>query len=72
MDPKLQDAKGRAKEAAGALTGNEQLKAEGQADQAGAKVQQAADKAAAAAKDAIAGVADAAQGVVDSAREHLK
>jgi uncharacterized protein YjbJ (UPF0337 family) len=72
MDPKLQDAKGRAKEAAGAITGNEQLKAEGQADQAGAKVQQTVDKAATAAKDAISGMSEAAQGVVDSAREHLK
>ena len=72
MDPKLEDAKGRAKEAAGAVTGNDQLKAEGQADQASAKVQQTVDDAAGAAKDAISGTADAAASVVDSVREHLK
>ena len=45
---KAEDLKGRAKEAAGAATGNDDLKAEGQADQglAGAKekITEAADK----------------------------
>lgn len=39
MDPRLQDLKGRLKEAAGALTGNDKLKAEGAADQAEAGVE---------------------------------
>jgi len=39
-------AKGRAKEAAGALSGNKRLKAEGRADQAKGSLKNAADKAA--------------------------
>jgi uncharacterized protein YjbJ (UPF0337 family) len=39
-------AKGRAKEAAGALTGNHRLKNEGRADQAKGSVKNAADKVA--------------------------
>jgi uncharacterized protein YjbJ (UPF0337 family) len=38
-------AKGRIKEAAGVLTGNEKLRAEGKADQAVGEVKQVADKA---------------------------
>lgn len=45
---KVEDLKGRAKEAAGAATGNDDLKAEGQADQglaaAKEKITEAADK----------------------------
>jgi uncharacterized protein YjbJ (UPF0337 family) len=37
-------AKGRIKEAAGTLTGNDRLRAEGKADQAVGKVKQAATK----------------------------
>jgi uncharacterized protein YjbJ (UPF0337 family) len=37
-------AKGRIKEAAGALTGDEKLKREGKADQAAGKVKQTAEK----------------------------
>ena len=37
--------KGRIKEAAGALTGNDKLRAEGKADQAVGEVKQVADKA---------------------------
>jgi uncharacterized protein YjbJ (UPF0337 family) len=37
--------KGRIKEAAGALTGNDKLRAEGKTDQAVAQVKQVADKA---------------------------
>jgi uncharacterized protein YjbJ (UPF0337 family) len=46
-----EDATGKAKEAAGKATGNEDLEARGQADQAGASVKQAGDKAKDAAKD---------------------
>ncbi|MBM3690179.1 MAG: CsbD family protein [Actinobacteria bacterium] len=39
MDPLYKDIKGRLKEAAGALTGNDELRAEGAADQAEAQVE---------------------------------
>ena len=71
MDPRLEDAKGRAKEATGALTGNDELKAEGQADQASSKVHKAADKAAGAAKDAVSKASGAVEGVIDKARDAL-
>jgi uncharacterized protein YjbJ (UPF0337 family) len=45
MSGKKEVAKGRIKEAAGALTGNDKLRAEGQADQAVGEVKQVADKA---------------------------
>jgi uncharacterized protein YjbJ (UPF0337 family) len=56
LDDKLQhqaeDAKGRAKEAAGAATGNESLKAEGKDDQGQAKAKEAGRHVKEAAKDA--------------------
>lgn len=39
MDPLYKDIKGRLKEAAGALSGNDKLRAEGAADQAEAQVE---------------------------------
>ncbi|WP_458320008.1 CsbD family protein [Mycolicibacterium brisbanense] len=54
------DLKGRAKEAAGAVTGNDDLKAEGQADQAVAAV-----------KDAIADAADKIKGGIDAVKDKL-
>lgn len=45
MGGKTDVVKGRIKEAAGALTGNEKLRAEGQTDQAVGKVKQVAQKA---------------------------
>jgi len=71
MDPRIEDATGRVKEAAGSLTGNDELKAEGQADQAKAKAQEALDDAADKAKDAVADAADAAEGVIDSVKDKL-
>jgi len=44
MGGKTDEVKGRIKEAAGALTGNEKLRAEGQADQTVAKVKQVGEK----------------------------
>ena len=41
---KTDELKGRVKEAAGALTGDEKLKREGQVDQTVGKIQQEADK----------------------------
>jgi len=40
----LDDAKGRLKESAGDLTGNEDMKREGQTDQAAGKVKEGVDK----------------------------
>ena len=45
MGGKTQVAKGRIKEAAGVLTGNDKLRAQGKADQAVGKVKQVAGKA---------------------------
>ena len=45
MNGKADVVKGRVKEAAGALTGNNKLRAEGKTDQALGKVKQVAEKA---------------------------
>jgi uncharacterized protein YjbJ (UPF0337 family) len=58
---KADEAKGKLKEAAGALTGDDGLRSEGKADQAGGKLKQAGEKVAGAAHD----VADAARGTVE-------
>jgi uncharacterized protein YjbJ (UPF0337 family) len=71
MDPRIEEATGRVKEAAGALTANDDLKAEGAADQASAKAQQALDDAADKAKEAVAGMAGAAEGAIDSVKDAL-
>ena len=44
MDPDTDDLKGRAKEAIGDLTDNDDLKREGQADRAGGKAKVAIDR----------------------------
>ncbi len=54
MSSKVDEAKGRMKEAAGAVTNDDRLKTEGKADQAGAKVKDMAEKA----KDAVAEAVD--------------
>jgi uncharacterized protein YjbJ (UPF0337 family) len=61
-DSNIDEAKGRAKEAAGALTDNDDLKREGKADQAGAKVKDAANKAADKAGDAVDAVKEKLSG----------
>jgi uncharacterized protein YjbJ (UPF0337 family) len=45
MGGKTDEVKGRIKEAAGAVTDNDKLRAEGQTDQAVGKVEQVAEKA---------------------------
>ncbi len=55
MSGSTDDMKGRIKEAAGDLTNDDDLKREGQADQAGAKVKDAAEKL----KDKIGDAVDA-------------
>ena len=49
----MDEAKGRAKEAAGDLTDNDDLKREGKTDQAKGKVKEGVDRAADAVKDVI-------------------
>jgi uncharacterized protein YjbJ (UPF0337 family) len=55
MAGKMDQAKGRLKEAGGALTGNERLKQEGKMDQAAGKVKGAATKAVNTVKNAVSG-----------------
>ena len=55
MAGKVEQAKGRVKEAAGALTGNQRLKQEGKMDQAAGKIKSAATKTVDAVKKAFAG-----------------
>lgn len=56
-----QDVKGRLKEAAGAVSGDEQIKSEGKLDQA-----------AAAAKDTVESAKDKAADVLDAVKDKLK
>jgi uncharacterized protein YjbJ (UPF0337 family) len=60
MGSNIDDAKGRVKEAAGALTNDEGLKAEGKADQVGAKV-----------KEVLETVKERAENAVDAVKEKL-
>ena len=53
MGGKTDEVKGRIKEAAGALTGNDELREEGKTDQAVGKVKQAVQKAADTVKKAV-------------------
>ncbi|MGU3500820.1 CsbD family protein [Mycobacterium sp. C31M] len=57
---KAQDVKGRAKEAAGAATGNDDLRSEGQADQGLAAI-----------KDKISDASDAVKDGVDAIKDKL-
>jgi uncharacterized protein YjbJ (UPF0337 family) len=52
-DKNVDEGKGRLKEAAGSLTGDEDLKGEGKADQAKASVKDKIDKAAEKVKDLL-------------------
>jgi uncharacterized protein YjbJ (UPF0337 family) len=60
MGSSIDDAKGRVKEAAGDLTNDKDLKSEGKADQAGAKVKEKAED-----------VKDKVEDVVDSVKDKL-
>lgn len=53
MGGKTDEVKGRIKEAAGALTGNDKLRAEGKTDQAVGKAKQAVQKVADSVKKAV-------------------
>jgi uncharacterized protein YjbJ (UPF0337 family) len=58
MGGKIDVVKGRVKEAAGALTGNDKLREEGKTDQAVGKAEQAVQKAADTVKEAVKQVID--------------
>ena len=58
MGSNIDDAKGRAKEAAGDLTDNDKLKNEGKKDQSGAKVKEFAENAKDKVEDAVDSVKD--------------
>jgi uncharacterized protein YjbJ (UPF0337 family) len=58
MGGKSDEVKGRIKEAAGALTGNDKLRDEGKTDQAVGKVKQVVENAVDAVKEAADKVAD--------------
>ena len=76
MSGKTDIVKGRIKEAAGALTGNENLREEGQADQAVGNVKEAANQAVTDAKDsahtAIGKAKQAAGKTIDKAKDAAK
>lgn len=55
MSGQMDKAKGRVKEAAGALTGNERLKNSGKADQAAGSVKRGAEKIVDTVKNAVKG-----------------
>jgi uncharacterized protein YjbJ (UPF0337 family) len=61
MSGSTDDMKGRLKEAAGDLTNDDDLKREGKADQAGAKVKDAAEKM----KDKVGDAVDAVKKKMD-------
>jgi uncharacterized protein YjbJ (UPF0337 family) len=69
MGGKTDDVKGRIKEAAGALIGNDELRAEGKADQAVGKAEQAAQEAADKVKKAAAKVVEKAEKTLKKACE---
>ncbi len=58
MGSNFDDAKGRAKEAAGDLTNDDDLKNQGKKDQAGAKVKEVAENAKDKVEDAVDSVKD--------------
>lgn len=62
MEGRMDEFKGRTKEATGDLTGNEELQREGQADQASGKVKQAMENI----KDKAEDLVDKARGKPDS------
>jgi uncharacterized protein YjbJ (UPF0337 family) len=65
MGGKTDIVKGRIKEAAGAITGNEELREEGRADQAVGKVKEVAADAVDSVKDAAAAVKKTVKKAVD-------
>ena len=61
MDPNAEDLKGRAKEAVGDLTDNDDPKREDQADRAGGNARDVVDRLGDKAKDVVDGIEDKVQ-----------
>lgn len=72
MDPRMQDARGRIKEAVGALTGNQDLKSAGLVDQTAAKAARSINLVAQSAKGTVNEAAGALTGAIDKAAKKLK
>jgi uncharacterized protein YjbJ (UPF0337 family) len=72
MGSKTDKIKGRIKEAMGALTDNDNLKREGQRDQAVGEVKEAAESAAEKVQDEVERVAQKVKGKVERAVEKVK
>ncbi len=72
MDPRTQTARGRIKEAMGALTGNQDLKASGLADQAAARAAHSINVVAKTAKGTVNDAAGVLTGAIDKAAKGLK
>lgn len=72
MNPWMRDARGRIKEAMGALTGNQHLKSAGLADQSAAKAARAVNLVAQNAKGTVNDAAGAVTGAIDKAAKKLK
>ena len=68
MGEKIDEAKGKTKQAAGDLTGDDDLKREGKADELGAKAKRKADDAVDAVKDKVNELADKADDAGDRDR----
>jgi uncharacterized protein YjbJ (UPF0337 family) len=69
MGTSADDIKGRAKVAAGAVTGNEELENEGQKDRAAAQIKEQVDKVTDMGRDAVASAQEAASDLADKGRE---
>ena len=72
MGSKTDKIKGRIKEAVGALTDNDDLKREGQRDQAVGEVKEAAERAAEQVQDTVEGAAEKVKATVKRAVEKAK
>jgi uncharacterized protein YjbJ (UPF0337 family) len=72
MSGKIDTIKGRIKEALGALTDNDDLKREGQRDQAVGEVKEAAESAAEKVKDTVERAAEKVQDTVKRAVDKAK
>ena len=72
MGSKTDKITGRLKEAVGALTDNDDLKREGQRDQAVGEVKEAAERAAEKVQDEVERVAQKVKGKVERAVEKVK
>ena len=72
MAGEMDKMKGKVKEAAGAVTGDESLENEGKVDQAKGNVKQAAENVKQGAKEAVGGAADKAKDAAKAAERQTR